>query len=49
MAVGASDPVNLDCTVLEVIRLRIEQHPDRNCLDEAQASTPQRVKLMGSR
>ena len=38
LAPGATDPVNVDCRVAESVRKKVENSPDRNCFEEAEAS-----------
>lgn len=44
LAVGACDPVNLDCRVLESVKCKIDENPDRYCLEEAQEHIFQLMK-----
>lgn len=36
LAPGCHNPVNVDSTIAELVRRRIENNPDRYCFDEAQ-------------
>ncbi|CAE1328338.1 RGS [Acanthosepion pharaonis] len=44
LAPGCHNPVNVDSTIAELVRRRIENNPDRYCFDEAQVSLHSKKK-----
>ena len=49
LAPGAREPVNVDSRVMECVRKKLENSPNRFCFDEAEVSVtifPKSVKVM---